>query len=61
MAPVTECMKGSRFQWIKEAKDTFQLIKVRLTITPILVLSDFSQPFEFHCDAPKVGIAAVLS
>ena len=28
MAPVTDSMKGSRFQWTKEAEDVFQLIKV---------------------------------
>ena len=58
---VTDCMKGSRFQWTKEAEDAFQLVKVGLTITPILVLPDFSQLFELHCDASKVGIEAVLT
>ena len=39
----------------------FQFFKVRLTTTPILVLPDFSKPFELHYDASKVGIGAVLS
>ena len=56
MALVTDCMKGSRFQWTKEAEDAFQLIKVRLTTAPILVLPDFANPFELYCDASKVGI-----
>ena len=61
MSPVTDCMKGSRSQWTKEAEDAFQLIKVCLTTTPILVLPDFSQPFELHGNALKVGIGASLS
>ena len=43
MAPMTDCMKGSRFQWTKETEESFQLIKVRLTIAPILELSDYPQ------------------
>ena len=61
MASVTNCMKASRFQWTKEVEDVFQLIKVRLTTAPILVLPDFANPFELHCDASKVGIGVVLS
>ena len=56
-----DSMKGSRFHWTKEAEDVFQLIKVCLTTTLILVLPDFSQPFKLHCDALKVGIGAILS
>ena len=61
MVPVIDCMKGSKFQWTKEAEDVFQLIKVRLTTAPILVLRDFAQLFELHCDASTVGIGAILS
>ncbi|XP_050217488.1 uncharacterized protein LOC126668325 [Mercurialis annua] len=61
MAPVTDCMKGVKFEWTAEAEAAFQQIKLRLTTSPILVLPDFSQPFELHSDASKLGIGAVLS
>ena len=36
-------------------------MKLKLTIAPLLVLSDFEVPFELHCDASKVNNGAVLS
>ena len=60
MAPVTKCMKSGQFHWTEEAEEAFELIKTRLTTASILVLPNFSQYFELHCDALKVGIRAIL-
>jgi hypothetical protein len=31
---------------------------VKLTMAPLLVLPNFTQTFELHCDASKFGISA---
>ena len=61
MAPITDCMKASKFLWTTKATKAFNQIKEKLTTTPILALPDFSQPFKLHCDATKIGIGAILS
>lgn len=61
MAPITNCMREGKFVWTPEASDAFSIIKDKLTSSPILVLLDFSNTFELHCDASKLGIEAVLS
>ncbi|CAA7027706.1 unnamed protein product [Microthlaspi erraticum] len=60
-APLTDCLKGSSFVWTPEANQAFETIKEKLTSAQILALPDFSQVFELHCDACKLGIGAVLS
>ncbi|GJR26703.1 putative nucleotidyltransferase, ribonuclease H [Tanacetum coccineum] len=61
MALLMDCMKGKSFVWTKEAESAFQVVKEKLTTTPILVLPDFSKVFKLHTDALKVAIGGVLS
>nr|GEW43799.1 putative reverse transcriptase domain-containing protein [Tanacetum cinerariifolium] len=56
-----DCIKGKSFVWMEEAKLASQVVKEKLTTTPILILPDFSKVFELHTDASKVAIGGVLS
>ncbi|GKA94367.1 RNA-directed DNA polymerase [Tanacetum coccineum] len=56
IAPITECIKGSMFNWSQEADESFGLLKNKVTTALILTLPDFNEVFEVHYDASEVGI-----
>ncbi|GFW76877.1 retrovirus-related Pol polyprotein from transposon 297 [Trichonephila clavipes] len=52
--------KGAKFNWSREAQDSFDQIKHTLTEAPILQLPNFSEQFNLFTDASGVGIGTVL-
>ncbi|GJS78813.1 gag-pol polyprotein [Tanacetum coccineum] len=61
ISPITECVKGSTFHWTREAHEAFELLKKKVTEAPVLILPDFDDVFEVHCDASGVGIGGTLN
>ncbi|XP_048133303.1 disease resistance protein L6-like [Rhodamnia argentea] len=61
IAPLTDCAKGGRFVWTKEADVAFRLLKKKVAEALVLVLLDFSEVYDVHCDATDVGIRGVPS
>lgn len=42
--PLTYLFQKDKFQWIELAHDTLVNLKNTMTLTPVLILPDFSQP-----------------
>ncbi|XP_038691133.1 uncharacterized protein LOC119989586 [Tripterygium wilfordii] len=61
VAPLTECLKLSTFQWSDATNTAFLDIKTLMTHTPILRMPNFELVFEICCDASHIGIGGVLS
>ena len=61
--PILDTIKKASqpFQWTEVADKSFQILKKKITEKPILVLLDFSKPFQVKCDASGEAIRGVLS
>ena len=52
--------KDAPFVWTVDCEKSFQELKRKLILTPILVLPDPSGPFEVYCDASRRGLGCIL-
>ncbi|XP_070049724.1 uncharacterized mitochondrial protein AtMg00860-like [Nicotiana tomentosiformis] len=59
--PITELLKKDNFIWTDQTTKAFNRMKEALTSAPILVLPNFSIPFEIETDACSMGIGVVLT
>ena len=60
-APMTRLtQKNVKFVWSDAFENSFQLLKEKLTTTPVLILPNGEDKFTVYCDASRVGLGYVL-
>jgi hypothetical protein len=59
--PMTTLLeKNVEFKWTQACQESFEMLKQRLTTTPVLVLPDVHKPFSVYCDASYTRLGCVL-
>jgi hypothetical protein len=59
--PMTELLeKNKAFEWTKECQTSFEELRKRLTLAPVLILPDLTKMFDIYCDALRQGLGCVL-
>jgi hypothetical protein len=59
--PMTALLaKKVDFKWTPACQESFEMLKQKLTIAPVLVLPDVHKPFSVYCDASYTGLGCVL-
>ena len=53
-------MKGVPFEFNDSCTKTFELLKKKLILAPIVVAPDWDLPFQLMCDARDFTVGAVL-
>ncbi|XP_016178137.1 uncharacterized protein LOC107620501 [Arachis ipaensis] len=48
------------FVWMSECEESFQALKQKLTLAPVLILPEPHEPFEVYCDASLKALGCVL-
>jgi hypothetical protein len=52
--------KKVEFKWTPAWQESFEMLKKKLTIAPILILPDVHKSFLVYCDASYTGLGCVL-
>ena len=52
--------KKSKFEWTEACEKSFQKLKDRLTLAPVLILPKCGENYTIYCDASRVGLGCVL-
>jgi hypothetical protein len=59
--PMTALLvKKVEFKWTPACQESFEMLKKKLTTTPVLILPDVHKPFSVYCDASYTGLGCVL-
>jgi hypothetical protein len=59
--PMTALLaKKVEFKWTSACQKSFETLKEKLTMTPVLILPDVHKPFSVYCDASYIGLGCVL-
>ena len=59
--PLTKLtQKSAKFQWSDACERSFQLLKEKLTLAPVLTLPEGPDGYIVCCDASRVGLGCVL-
>lgn len=52
--------RDAAFEWTREANDAYEVVKKRLSTTPVIHFADFTKPFVLVTDASETACGAVL-
>jgi hypothetical protein len=59
--PMTKLLaKGKSFEWMPRREASFQELKKRLTMAPVLTMPNVERSFSIYCDVSGQGLGCVL-
>jgi hypothetical protein len=59
--PMTALLaKKIEFKWTPACQKSFETLKEKLTMAPVLILPDVHKPYSVYCDASYTGLGCVL-
>jgi hypothetical protein len=52
--------KGKEFKWTEECQESFDQLRSKLMVAPVLIMPDLQKNFDVYCDASRQGLGCVL-